>query len=111
MCGINTVNTEIGIIVGKFDHDLALYTPLIATFVQMVAAYTSTAALAYFNRRTLILFGNFSLGIIDVLIGVLFLIVATTGWNQAIYIIIALIIIYMFVFGMTIGPIVWLYVP
>ena len=48
------------------------------------------------------------LGVCDIVIGILFIF---QDWQPSGYIILALLMIYSFVFGSSIGPIVWLYVP
>lgn len=90
---------------------MALYASLIANSVQIIGSLGCVFALSYFGRRTLILFGNFALGILDIIIGIFFLILYLFNWKPAIYIALFIIIIYMLLFGLTLGPVVWLYVP
>lgn len=61
------------------------------------------------GRRTLTLLGNGGLGLIDLTIAVLFLFISE-GWGIVIGVTAALLI-YMIVFGLTLGPVTWLYVP
>lgn len=66
--------TEIGSIVETYDKNLALYAPLIANIIQLIATAVSVWVLTCFGRRSLILFGNLSLAIVDLIIGAMFLI-------------------------------------
>lgn len=111
LSGINMIVTEIGSIVGTYDNQMALYAPLIANIIQLIATFFAVMALAHFGRRTLILFGNLSLALIDIIVAVLFLVLAITGWTPAVYIALVFIMIFMISYGVTIGPAVWLYVP
>lgn len=90
---------------------MALYAPLISNFIQLIATAFSVLALAHFGRRTLLLIGNFSLAIIDIIIGILFLILALNNWTPSVYIALGFIMLFMVSYGVTIGPVVWLYVP
>lgn len=90
---------------------MAIYSGLIANGVQLIATVFSVLALAHFGRRSLILFGNLSLGVIDILVGIMFLVVALTQWTPAVIIALVLIMLFMCSYGVTIGPTVWLYVP
>jgi hypothetical protein len=67
--------------------------------------------LTYFGRRTLMLAGNLSLAIFDLIIGVMFLILYLNNWTPAVYIALVFIMLFMISYGLTIGPVVWLYVP
>lgn len=111
MSGINMIVTEIGLIVQTYDPRLALYAPLLANIIQLIATVTSICALAYFGRRSLILFGNFSLAVFDLIIGAMFLVLFLNNWQPAVDIALAFIMLFMISYGVTIGPVVWLYVP
>jgi len=84
---------------------------LIANIIQVFATAFSVYALSMFGRRGLILFGNFSLGILDIIMAVMFLLVYVSGFKQGIYIVLGCIFLFMISYGVTIGPAVWLYVP
>jgi membrane protein YdbS with pleckstrin-like domain len=77
----------------------------------LLSTLCSVFVLGYFGRRPLILLGNFSLGLVDIVIAVMFLILATINWTPAVYIALGFIMIFMIIYGLTIGPAVWLYVP
>lgn len=111
LSGTNMIVTEIGSIVGKYDQGLALYAPLIANIVQVIATGFSVLALSYYGRRTLILFGNFGLAIVDIVLAVMFLLLDLYSWKPPVYIALIFIMIFMIIYGVTIGPTVWLYVP
>lgn len=101
--------TEVGSIVQQYDSKLALYAPLVENVVQLAATGISVVLLAYFGRRSLMLTGNFLLGFFDVIVGVMFLILP--HWHPAVYVALVFIVLFMLVYGLTIGPVVWLYVP
>ncbi len=88
-----------------------MYAPLLANIVQLIATAFSVLMLAYFGRRTLMLVGNFTLAIFDLIIGALFLILYINNWTSAVYIALGFIMLFMISYGLTIGPVVWLYVP
>lgn len=60
------------------------------------------------GRRPLTLFGNLGLAIVDILIGILFVF---SDWEPSGILIFVLLLIYMIIYGVSIGPSVWLYVP
>lgn len=55
--------------------------------------------------------GNFLLSIYCLVIGAFFLVIFNTGNNALIITPLVIIIIFMLTYGMTVGPLVWLYVP
>lgn len=68
-------------------------------------------ALSVYGRRTLILAGNYGLAFVDIVIAVMFLLLDLIQWKPAVYIALIFIMIFMIIYGVTIGPTVWLYVP
>jgi MFS transporter, SP family, arabinose:H+ symporter len=106
--GINAVVTQANNIVADIIPDLAEYVPLIINSVQLLATIVTVALLAGLGRKPLILLGNLSLAFIDIALGVLFLF---KDWAPGGYIILTLLILYMAVYGLSLGPIIWLYVP
>jgi MFS transporter, SP family, sugar:H+ symporter len=108
LTGINGVVTQANTIVAAVIPDLAQYVSIIINCVQLVATLAAVLVLSRFGRRPLTLFGNLGLGIIDILLAVLFLF---PGWAPSGYIILGFLIIYMIVYGVSLGPVVWLYVP
>ncbi len=95
----------------QYDPSLVLYTPLIANTIQFTATAFSVLALSYFGRRTLLLFGTVSIAIIDILIGIFFLLLELYDWKPYVIMALVSIMIFMILFGLTLGPVVWLYVP
>lgn len=103
--------TEIGSIVSEFDPNMGIYAPLIANVIQVFATAFSVYALSIFGRRGLILSGNFSLGVLDIIMAVMFLLAYISNWTPGVYVALGCIFIFMISYGITIGPAVWLYVP
>lgn len=95
----------------QYDPGLVLYTPLIANSIQFTATAFSVLALSYFGRRTLLLFGTFSIAFIDIMIGIFFLLLDVEDWKPSVILALVCIMIFMILFGLTLGPVVWLYVP
>lgn len=62
-----------------------------------------------YGRRTILLAGGLGLGACDLLIGICYLFIdrlTDIGW-----LVMVLLIIYMIIYGATIGPTVWMYIP
>jgi MFS family permease len=74
-----------------------------------VATIGAIYGLKSFGRKPILLTGNFGLGLCDVLIGILFLYI--DQFDTIFWIVFALLIVYMGFYGLTIGPVVWMYVP
>jgi MFS transporter, SP family, arabinose:H+ symporter len=81
---------------------------LIINIIQLLASIGGMLVLAKFGSRATTLFGNFAIGIIDIAIAALFVF---QSWSPSGYIIFGLLISFNIVFGATLGPVVWLYVP
>lgn len=107
--GVGSVSAQVGNIIGTYSHTLGLYLPLIVNSVQLVGNYSAVFLLRSMGRRTVALLGNGGVGLIDLTIAVLFLFIGE-GWSIVIGVTVALIL-YMLLFGLTLGPITWLYVP
>ena len=60
------------------------------------------------GRKPIIQFGNVTLALLNIAIGILFIYI---DWSPAFTIILVLVGIFMVIYGLTIGPVVWLYVP
>lgn len=103
--------TEIGSIVQTYDKNLALYAPLLSNIIQLIATMGSIVLLTHFGRRSIMLAGNLSLAIIDLIIGGMFLILVFSEEKAPVYIALVFIMLFMVSYGLTIGPVVWLYVP
>lgn len=64
-----------------------------------------------FPRRNLLLIGNGLLAVICFILAIMFYAIATNGNNDIAAGAMVFIVIFMFIYGITLGPIVWLYVP
>lgn len=111
LSGVNMIVTEIGAITAAYDPQMAAYTPLIANIIQLIATLCSIPALTKVGRKPLILIGNLTLGIFDLVMGIMFLLNLLTSQKAYVYVSLAFILLFMISYGVTIGPIVWLYVP
>ena len=109
LTGINAIVTQIGGIVSKHNADFGYYLPLIINFVQFAATFGAITALNLFGRKTILLAGNFGLGICDIILGVLFIYISK--FAAAFWMVFAVLMVYMALYSTTIGPVVWMYVP
>jgi hypothetical protein len=109
--GVKVIVTQIGAIMGQFSKSLATYTPLFINLVQLAATGASILVLTHFGRRTILLFGNFGTAACSFIVGCFFLSVYMTGNNELVIGSVTFIILFMVIYGSTIGPAVWLYVP
>lgn len=107
--GVGSVSAQVGNIIGTYSYTLGLYLPLIVNSVQLVGNYSAVFLLRTMGRRKVALLGNGGVGLIDLIIAILFLFISE-GWGVVIGVTVALIL-YMLMFGLTLGPITWLYVP
>lgn len=108
LTGINAIVTSASTIVGKILPSLANDVPLIINAVQLVATLLPIYILTKVGRKPLTLFGNLGLALVDIGIGVLFLF---SDWGPSGMVIFVLLMVYMFIYGVSLGPVVWLYVP
>jgi SP family arabinose:H+ symporter-like MFS transporter len=83
---------------------------LIANFTQFVATLFSAYILARIGRRMIILTGSGIIGIMDVIIGVVFLML-DRHWAPGFPLGMSLIMLFNVVYGLSMGPVVWLYIP
>ena len=109
LTGVNAIVTQIGGIVSKHNAHFGFYLPLIINFVQFAATFGAITSLKLFGRKTILLAGNFGLGICDILLGILFIFI--DKYSAAFWMVFAVLMIYMALFSTTIGPVVWMYVP
>ena len=108
LTGINSIITQANNIVANVIPNIAQYVSLIFNGVSFFAAIIGVALLGRFGRKCVTLYGNVMLAICDIVIGIFFIF---QEWEASGYIILVFLVIYSFVFGSSIGPIVWLYVP
>jgi hypothetical protein len=77
--------------------------------VQLIATISLIGVISKIGRRPIMLFGNGGLAICDISLGVLFLFI--DSWQPSFWLIFTLLMAYMVIYGISIGPTVWLYVP
>lgn len=109
--GIKMVITEVGVIFTKYNATLSLYSPLIANICQLIATCISTCILSRYGRKMPTIIGNLSLAIINFIIAALFLANAITQNVDVVYAASAFVILFMIGYALSIGPVVWPYVP
>ncbi len=83
--------------------------PIVICFVLFASIFGAVYTSKTFGRRTIILTGSLGLGICDVFIGVCFVFIDQFAGSS--WIIIVVLIFYMIIYGTTIGPTVWMYIP
>ncbi len=109
LTGINAIVTQIGSVVSQHNPSFGYYTPLIFNGIQTIATFFAILAINNLGRRTIILSGNFLLGSFDIILGILFLFIEKS--NAIFWVVFVILIFYNIVYGVTLGPTVWLYVP
>jgi MFS transporter, SP family, arabinose:H+ symporter len=108
LTGINAIVTSAGTIVKHILPSIYNDVPLIINAVQLFATIGTVFLLTKVGRRPLTLFGNLGLAIVDIAIGILFVF---SDWGPSGMFVFALLIVYMIIYGISLGPVVWLYVP
>ena len=111
MCGISMFATETGSVIAQYDQNVATYVPLTANIVQLLATLLYLPIMNRFGRKKIIFLGYLALGVCDLLIGVAFLVTYLIGWTSGVFVSLAFIYLFVFVYGATIGSIIGLYVP
>lgn len=107
--GINALVTQVGAIIDQYNKTLGTYTPLIINFVQMLSTISAIQLLRKVGRRPVINIGNLGMGLVNITIGIVFIFI--NSWSGSIGMIFFLLNIYMIIYGISLGPTVWLYVP
>ena len=108
--GANFIVTQMTQITAIYDEPLSHFTGLMANFIQFVATMCSAYVLAKVGRRLLILIGSSSIGVLDILTGVVFLML-DRHWAPGFPIAMAFIMLFNVFYGLSMGPVVWLYIP
>ena len=108
LSGINFIVTQMGQLTGQYDPTIQPYSALVANSIEFIATALSILVLVKVGRKPLIKGGNFGVAFLNIAIGILFIYI---DWEPAFTLILVLIGVYMVVFGFTIGPVIWLYVP
>jgi MFS family permease len=107
--GINAVAVYGGDIAGKaVSGELALLMPSLINLEQVLATFVTSYLLTRFGRRTILLYGALFEGIACGFVMIGFFIKDTSGGQSLI-----LLGLFLFtaVFGLSLGPVVWLYIP
>jgi SP family arabinose:H+ symporter-like MFS transporter len=110
LTGVNFIVTQVTQVTALYDQPLSHFTGLIANFIQFVSTAFSAYLLAKVGRRTIIVVGTISVGLLTIVIGIVFL-ELDKGWKAGFALGMALIMVFNVVYGLTLGPVVWLYVP
>jgi hypothetical protein len=74
----------------------------------LAATALAILVLVRLGRKPLTLFGNLGLAICDILIGVF---CYFSSWGPSNILVVVFLTIYMVIYGISLGPVVWLYVP
>lgn len=88
-----------------------MWAPLIANIFQLTATIISTCVLSRYGRKKPTLIGNFVICILNFIMAALFLANAITQNVDLVYAAAAFIILFMITYSLSIGPVVWPYVP
>ena len=108
--GANFIVTQMTQITAIYDKPLSHFTGLMANTVQFIATMCSAYVLAKIGRRPLILAGSSSIGILNILTGIVFLFL-DRHWAPGFPIAITFIMIFNVFYGLSMGPVIWLYIP
>jgi hypothetical protein len=95
--------------VEEHNQNFGYYTPLIINSMQILANFAAIAVLNSFGRRTVILAGNFTIGIFNIIMGVLFFYI--NQYPSVFWMLFTILILYMLAINLTLGPVIWMYVP
>ena len=71
--GITAVVTQANTIVADVIPEIAPYVSVIINAVQLLATVASIAVLSRFGRRPIVLIGNLGLAVIDIMLGIMFI--------------------------------------
>ena len=77
--------------------------------MQFWAIFGSIYTTRQFGRRAIILSGSLGLAVCDIIIGICFS--YSDEYQEMFWIIFVVLIFYMVIYGLTIGPVVWMYIP
>lgn len=107
--GINAITTQGGILLENDDFSFGYYVPIIFCAVLFASIFGAIYTSKVYGRKTILLAGGLGLGICDAFIGICYLFIKDVNWLG--WVIMTLLIIYMMIYGATIGPVVWMYIP
>lgn len=92
--------------------ELAALIPSITNFEQVMGTFLTGFLLLKFGRKTILQFGTIMAGVSNILIFVGFMLNSRLGEEESGQPLILLgLFLYMGVFGISLGPVVWLYIP
>lgn len=113
LSGINALAVYGGKIASKaVSGELALLMPSLINFEQVLGTFATGLLLMKFGRKTILQFGTFFEGLADLLVAVGFFIkLGNDDSTFAQALILLGLFLYMGVFGISLGPVVWLYIP
>lgn len=97
-------------ITALYDQNLSHYSALISNAIQFIATALSAYVYTRLGRRPIILIGNSSLGIVNLITGFAFLGFNVFNWSPGFPIGITFIMIFNIFYGLFFGPAVWLYI-
>lgn len=108
--GIISIVTQAGHIISfqfsKHNVLVTRYTPIGINIAQLVGTSLSFIILTKYELRKTILIGGYLITVLLCLLGVLF---SNLDWTFSVYVASAVLNIYMFVFGSTLGTVLWPY--
>lgn len=108
LTGINAFVSQMGFVVTDYNSGFGQFVPVIMGIVQFIAAIYAMTCLAKTKRRTMILVGNFGMGICSLGIGILY--IFEHNFPAGFWIVVVLTFIYMTIHGGTLIPAIWTYV-
>jgi hypothetical protein len=107
MCGISSNVTQAGHVIGFYNKTVGEYTPIVITAAQLIGTLISILLIRKFELKNITLFGGYSLTLCNGLLGILFYYL---HWEYSMICSSIVIVLYMFVFGLTLGSSVWPYI-
>lgn len=113
MSGIASFVTQTGHVIAFVlgANTVGMYTPIVITVCQLIGTFISIPLLRRYEWRNITLIGGFILCACDIIAGVLFYQYYMYKWRSfALWVIMVVISIFMFTFGVTFGSSVWPYI-
>lgn len=107
--GINCVVAYGVDIIAKFIPSLAKIIPVILNLEGVLASLVSSLLLMKFGRKIILQAGTFMSAVTLIMVSIGFMIQSTSTSTSSIFIITGLVI-YMANFGLSLGPVMWLYI-
>ena len=108
LTGINAFVSQMGFVVTDYNTGFGQFVPVIMGIVQFIAAIYAMTCLAKTKRRSMILVGNFGMGICSLGIGILY--IFEHSFPAGFWIVVILTFVYMTIHGGTLIPAIWTYV-